>query len=78
MTHCDISLLVAAYETLTVLGEARTYRLGDVFTMAAGCIHHDKSGLTWSHTEWFEQTRLRNRSHPPGRRGECFDSNSAR
>jgi hypothetical protein len=45
MAHCDISLIVAAYETLTVLGEARTYRLGDVFTMAAECMHHEQIGL---------------------------------
>jgi hypothetical protein len=45
MTHCNISLVVAAYETLTVLGEARTYRLGDVFTMAAGCMHLEQIGL---------------------------------
>ena len=30
--------------TLTVSGDARTYRSGDVFTMAAGCAHAESVG----------------------------------
>jgi quercetin dioxygenase-like cupin family protein len=30
--------------TLTVSGDARTYRAGDIFTMAAGCAHAESVG----------------------------------
>jgi quercetin dioxygenase-like cupin family protein len=39
------AIVTAGDITLTVQGEARTYRLGDVFTMAAGCVHHEQIGL---------------------------------
>ena len=42
----DVRAIVTAGDiTLTVLGEACTYRLGDEFTMAAECIHHEQIGL---------------------------------
>jgi quercetin dioxygenase-like cupin family protein len=41
----DVRALVLDGEiTLTVNGDARTYRSGDVFTMAAGCAHAESVG----------------------------------
>jgi quercetin dioxygenase-like cupin family protein len=39
------AIVTAGDITLTVHGEARTYRLGDVLTMAGGCVHHEQIGL---------------------------------
>jgi quercetin dioxygenase-like cupin family protein len=41
----DVRALVLEGEiTLTVNGDARTYRAGDVFTMDAGCAHAESVG----------------------------------
>jgi len=41
----DVRALVLSGElTLTTDGVARTYRAGDVFEMAAGCIHSEQYG----------------------------------
>lgn len=41
----DVRALVLDGEiTLTVNGDARTYRAGDVFTMDAGCAHAESVG----------------------------------
>lgn len=43
--HFDVSALVLEGEiTLGVGGERRTYRAGDRFTMAAGCMHTEDVG----------------------------------
>ncbi len=38
------ALILEGEITLTVAGEARLYRGGDVFTMAAGCEHAEQVG----------------------------------
>ena len=38
------ALVLEGEITLTVAGEARVYRGGDVFTMAAGCEHAEQVG----------------------------------
>ena len=45
-THAfDVRALVTGGEiTLTILGEARTYRAGEVFEMTAGCVHSERYG----------------------------------
>jgi quercetin dioxygenase-like cupin family protein len=41
----DVRALVLSGElTLTTDGVARTYRAGDVFEMAAGCVHSEQYG----------------------------------
>jgi quercetin dioxygenase-like cupin family protein len=41
----DVSALVTAGQiTLTIDTIPTTYQAGDIFTMAAGCIHHEKVG----------------------------------
>ena len=43
--HFDVSALVLEGEiTLGVAGQRRTYRPGDQFTMAAGCMHTEDVG----------------------------------
>ena len=47
----DVRALVLAGElTLTSSGQTRTYRPGDVFEMAAGCVHSEQHGPDGSET----------------------------
>jgi quercetin dioxygenase-like cupin family protein len=39
------ALVLAGDVTLTYEGQSRTFRAGDIFEMAAGCVHFEKYGL---------------------------------
>jgi quercetin dioxygenase-like cupin family protein len=38
------ALILAGDITLTYEGQSRTFRVGDIFEMQAGCVHHEQYG----------------------------------
>jgi hypothetical protein len=38
------ALILAGDITLTYEGQSRTFRTGEIFEMAAGCVHHEQHG----------------------------------
>jgi quercetin dioxygenase-like cupin family protein len=38
------ALVLAGDITLTYEGQSRTFRTGEIFEMAAGCVHHEQYG----------------------------------